>query len=137
MTSPPTIERIVHFRKEVKGRRTLHAGIKTPPRPSGKLPRVTRLLALAHRLEQYRRDGVVADYSDLARLGHVSRARISQILNLINLAPDLQEEILMLPESTDRAPLLLSHLQPIASCLLWSQQRQLWMERRKQKKQDQ
>ena len=34
--------------------------------------------------------GEVADYADLARLTHVSRARISQIMNLTLLAPDIQ-----------------------------------------------
>jgi hypothetical protein len=38
--------------------------------------------------------GVVKDYADLARLGQVSRARITQIMNLLNLAPDIQEPIL-------------------------------------------
>ena len=41
--------------------------------------------------------GEVADYADLARLAHVSRARISQIMNLVLLAPDIQEALLFLP----------------------------------------
>jgi hypothetical protein len=66
------------------------------PRP----PRVTCLLALAHRFEQLVRSGQVRDYADLARLGRVSRARISQILNLLTLAPSIQELILGLPPRT-------------------------------------
>ena len=54
-------------------------------------------MALAIRFDQLIRDGVVADQTELARLGHVSRARLSQIMNLTNLAPDLQEQILHLP----------------------------------------
>jgi len=44
------------------------------------------LLALAIRLDQLIRDGVVADQAELARLGHVSRARLTQIMNLLYLA---------------------------------------------------
>src|SRR5450756_479212 len=63
----------------------------------GRVPRVARLLALAHRLERLVRTGVVKDYAEAARLGHVTRARISQIMSLLYLAPDIQETILLLP----------------------------------------
>jgi hypothetical protein len=45
-------------------------------------------MALALRLEELVRSGAVANYATLAALGRVSRARISQILNLVLLAPD-------------------------------------------------
>ena len=45
----------------------------------GRVPRVTRLMALAIPLEQLVRDGAVADYAEIARLGHVSRVRMTQI----------------------------------------------------------
>ena len=59
-----------------------------------RLPRITRLLALALRLEDLLRGGTIGNSAELARLGGVSRARITQILNLRNLAPVIQEEIL-------------------------------------------
>ena len=34
---------------------------------------------------------------ELARLGHVSRTRLTQTLNLLHLAPDIQERLLFLP----------------------------------------
>ena len=58
-------------------------------------------MALALRLDQLIRDGVVNDQAELARLGHVSRARLTQIMNLLSLAPDIQELILFLP-ATER-----------------------------------
>ena len=61
------------------------------------MPLVARLLALAHRFEKLVRDSVVADYAELARLGHVTWARIAQIMNLLHLAPDIQEKLLFLP----------------------------------------
>jgi hypothetical protein len=55
------------------------------------VPRISRLLALALRMDELVRAGVIADYATLAELAHVSRARISQILNLLVLAPDNPE----------------------------------------------
>ena len=63
----------------------------------GRPPRVTCLLALAHHFEELVRSNKMKDYADLARLGRVSRARISQILKLLTLAPSIQEYILLLP----------------------------------------
>ena len=61
------------------------------------LPRITRLLASAVRFEGLLREGTVRDYAELARLGGVSRARMTQIMSLRNLAPVIQERILGLP----------------------------------------
>jgi hypothetical protein len=67
-----------------------------------RLPHVSRLMALATRLETLLENGTVKDYADLARLGGVSRARITQIMNLRNLAPGIQEQLLFL--SAEDAP---------------------------------
>jgi hypothetical protein len=53
------------------------------------------MVALAHKLDELVRMGVVKDYAELARLGHVSAARISQIMMLSQLAPAVQEYILL------------------------------------------
>ena len=55
------------------------------------VPQVARLMALAIRFEGMIARGEVKDYADLARLGHVTRARVTQVMNLLNLAPDRQE----------------------------------------------
>jgi hypothetical protein len=68
-------------------------------------------MALAIRMEKLVRSGEVTDYADLARLGHVTRARVTQIMNLLSLAPDIQEEILFLPKAVHGcAPLRERHL---------------------------
>ncbi len=54
-------------------------------------------MTLAIRLDQLIRDGVVTDQAELARLGHVTRARLTQIMNLLRLAHDLHEQVLFLP----------------------------------------
>jgi hypothetical protein len=86
-------------------------------------------MALAVRFEEYLRAGQVSDYSELAELGHVSRPRISQIMNLLNLAPDIQAAILFLPRTEHgRDPIHLRQLQPIAAAPDWRKQRRLWRE---------
>jgi len=86
---PKPEELMIWVRKKAKSRQA-----QPVPAP---LPRVTRLMALAIRFECLLRKGVVKDYSDLARLGGVSRARITQIMNMRNLAPAIQEQLLFLP----------------------------------------
>jgi len=86
---PKPEELMIWVRKKAKSRQA--QPVSTP------LPRVTRLMALAIRFESLLRKGVVKDYSDLARLGGVSRARITQIMNMRNLAPAIQEQLLFLP----------------------------------------
>jgi hypothetical protein len=61
------------------------------------ISRIARLMALAIRFEGLVKDGTVRDYADLARRGHVTRARMTQIMKLLHLAPDIQEQILFLP----------------------------------------
>src|SRR5688572_20591476 len=67
-----------------------------------RIPRIARLMALAIKFDALISQGAVRDYADLARLGHVSRARITQIMNLLNLAPDIQSDLLYLGFDVDR-----------------------------------
>ena len=125
--NPLSIECDVHFTKHGRGRKELEAGTEPPSPMPGRVPRVARLLALAHRLERLVRLGVVKDYAEAARLGHVTRARISQILSLLYLAPDIQETILFLPRvERGRDPVVLHELLPIALAADWTKQRRLW-----------
>ena len=74
----------------------------------------------------------VADYAELARLAQVSRARITQIMNLLHLAPHIQEEILFLPRTSGRrASLSENMLRPITHVLDWRKQRKMWDKVRK------
>jgi len=94
---------------------------------SSRVPRISRLMALAIYFDQLIREGVVADQADLARLGYISRARVTQIMNLLNLAPDIQEEILFLQtECHCRTGLSERLLRPTASTSDWNSQRQIW-----------
>lgn len=131
MTTPLKFECQVHFHRRGRGsRKELRPG-EEPAHPTepGRVPRIVRLMALAIRLDRLLREREVASYTELAALGHVTRPRISQIMNLLQLAPDIQEEILFLPRTLrGRDPLQLRQLQPIAAVLDWQKQRRLWRE---------
>ena len=127
MTASLTIECAVRFEPRRRGRKELEVGPAPAETMPGRVPRVARLLALAHRLEGLLRGGVVQDYAALGRLGHVSRARVSQNMSLLYLAPDLQEQLLFLPPTIrGRDRLQLRHLLPVAATADWKRQRRQW-----------
>ena len=108
-------------------RHEIDPGLKQACPALGRVPRIARLMALALRFDEYLRAGQVVNHAALAELGHVSRARISQIMNLVHLAPDIQEAVLLLPRTLQgRDPIHLRQLQPIAAILAWQKQRRLW-----------
>ena len=119
----------VHFKPGVRGRRRLRQG-EAPVPPTvepGHVPRLARLMALAIHFDGLIRKGAVRDYADLARFGHVTRARVTQIMNLLNLAPDIQEEILFLPRTqSGRDPVSERQIRHVIAALSWEKQRRLW-----------
>jgi hypothetical protein len=93
----------------------------------GRLPRVTQVMALAVQFQDMLRLGDVRDYADLARLGCITRERMSQIMELIWLAPDIQQEILEFPStSVSRFPISERALRTVAERFCWDEQRELW-----------
>ncbi len=128
MSTTLTIEVPVHFQRTGHGsRKEMRSGAQRPALPPGRVPRVSRLMALALRLDELVRTGQVASYRELATVGHVTRARVSQIASLLHLAPDLQEALLFLPPTVrGRDPLILADLMPIAAAFDWRKQRRLW-----------
>ncbi len=129
--APVKIECRVRFRRTKRSRKELLIGVPLEAKslPVGRIPRVSRLMALAVRFERLVATGEVRDYAELARLGHVTRARVTQIMNLLGLAPDIQEAILFLPAvERGRDPIKEWMLRPIAAKLNWREQRKLWYE---------
>ena len=92
-----------------------------------RVPRVTRLLALAIKLERAVREGSVEKHRDLAEVGQISRPRMSQIMNLTNLAPKIQEELLFLP-ATRTGPDVITErdLRAIVKVVDWEWQMKLF-----------
>lgn len=125
-----TLTRTIHFRQGRRTRKVLVEGLQEEASlPPGRVPRVARLMALAIRLDKLLKEGQVADQAEIARLGHVTRARVTQIMNFLNLAPEIQEEILFLPlVKSGRDPVRERHIRPIAAVLDWGKQREMWAE---------
>jgi hypothetical protein len=125
-----TVAGTIHFARRGKTKE-LREVTKTEPVGPGRVPRVSRLMALALKFDTLIRAGAVTDQAELARLGHVTRARVSQIMNLLHLAPDIQEALLFLPVvERGRDLLVLRDLQSIAITPDWRKQRKAWAELR-------
>jgi hypothetical protein len=84
-------------------------------------------MALAIRFDHLLRTGQVGSQAELARLGYVTRARLTQIMNLLSLAPDIQEEILHLPRvRVGYDPIRERQLRPLTTIVDWRRQRRIW-----------
>jgi hypothetical protein len=85
-------------------------------------------MALAIRLDGLIEQGAVTSQAELAEIGHVTRARVTQIMNLLHLAPDIQEALLELPPVHEgRDPVTERDLRPIAAEVVWERQRAMWI----------
>jgi len=97
----------------------------------GTLPRITRLMALAIRFDELLRSGRATGLQHIAEIGHVSQPRVSQILSLTMLAPEIQEELLFLPRMTKGKPEISEKLlRRLTMEMDWEKQRVLWAELR-------
>jgi hypothetical protein len=98
-----------------------------PTRPRGRIPRVARLLALAHHFEELLATGAVETQAEIAELAKLTPARVTQIMNLLCLAPDIQEEIFFLPAVTEgQPPVTERDLRQVLKAVVWSEQRERW-----------
>ncbi len=91
-----------------------------------RIPRITRLMALAIKFQGMVDSGEVHDYADIARLGHVTRARLTQIMNLLLLAPDIQEEIIEMGRMARESNHVERHVRSVVKSVLWDAQRRAW-----------
>ena len=98
MNEPTTVQCAVHFEREARGRKRIELGREQPSAlPPGRVPRLARFLALALRLEQQLRQGVLKDIAEVASVGHVTRARVSQIFGRWLVAESLRHGLPLLP----------------------------------------
>lgn len=124
-----TVTRQIHFEMKDRRKRIVNgaAPAVTEASPPGRVPRVARLMALAIRFEKLLRDGTVTNQSELAHLAQVTQPRMTQIMNLLHLAPDIQEEILFLPEvAFGRDRVTERDVRSVVSDASWAKQRQHW-----------
>lgn len=98
-----------------------------PATKRGRLPRITQVLAMALQFQEMIDWGEIRRHSDVARLGCVSRERISQLMVLTWLAPDIQDAILRLPQVPGgRYPVSEGALRKMARLPSWEDQRAQW-----------
>lgn len=118
----------VHLARGPHGQLEMRAGAAPAVPPPPKVPaRIARLVALAHHLEGLVRSGEVADYAAVATVGHVTRARVSQYLNLLLLAPDIQERLLdTVKPDAGRELISEQDLRPVVAEPDWAKQRVLF-----------
>ena len=99
------------------------------PEPAGRVPRIARLLALAHKIDAMIRSGEIPDLATAARLCGVTRPRMTQISNLRLLAPEIQEAILTWqPIQWGRDPVSERQLRRIVAEPVWEKQAAMWRE---------
>jgi len=117
----------IHFAVQQRRKVAMPGLAPDRPGPEGRVPRVARLMALAIRFDRLRSEGVVGDLTELARLAHVTQPRMTQVMNLLHLAPDIQEAILHLPPiNAGKDTLTERDLRPITRIRSWEEQRRLW-----------
>jgi hypothetical protein len=124
-----TVTKQIHFSMRNRGRREIREGPKPVPEVTveGRVPRVARLMALAIKINGLIASRAIADQTEAAQVGHVTRARMTQIMNLLLLAPDIQEAILGLPRVIQgRDPINETDMRPITAEMDWDDQRRQW-----------
>lgn len=76
-----------------------------PPEPVRRPARVAQMLAFAHGLQAAIDRGEFRDQAEAARHFQLTRARVTQLMNLTLLAPDIQEQVLFLEAVDGREPM--------------------------------
>ena len=90
-------------------------------------PRIVQVVALAIHFQDMLDRGEIRNHADLARLGCISRERISQVMMLAWLAPDIQQQVLGLPKTPGgRFSVSETALRTIARIASWAEQRMRW-----------
>ena len=90
-------------------------------------PRIVQVVALAIHFQDMMDRGEIRNHADLARLGCISRERVSQVMMLAWLAPDIQQQVLGLPKTPGgRFPVSETALRTIARVASWAEQRTRW-----------
>ena len=121
------VKRKIAFQGEVHKRREAAKAARVTLAQSGRVPRIAKLVALASRMQSMLESGEVESFQQLAEIGRISQPRMTQIMSLLNLAIDIQEELLCLPEVIQgKAAIHERLLRPLTTEIDWRVQRKMW-----------
>ena len=121
------VKRKIAFQGEAHKRRDAARATRVKLAESGRIPRIAKLVALASRMQSMLESGQVESFQQLAEIGRISQPRMTQIMSLLNLAPDIQEELLYLPEVMQgKAAIHERLLRPLTTEIDWKVQRKMW-----------
>ena len=121
------VKRKIAFQGEAHKRRNAAKAARVKLAESGRIPRIAKLVALASRMQSMIESGQVDTFQQLAELGRISQPRMTQIMSLLNLAPEIQEELLCLPEVMQgKAAIHERLLRPLTTEIDWRVQRMMW-----------
>lgn len=127
MNETTPVKRSFNLQRKNHGRRAVVSGTSPTPPSIGRLPRITRLMALAIHFDDLLRTGGVRSQAELAYLGQVTRPRLTQIMNLLYLCPSIQDAILFHPPiSSGRDPITERDLRAVSRSVNWREQRRIW-----------
>jgi hypothetical protein len=116
------VEREVQIRRGRRSRKRITPGKPREPETRQRVPRIAYLMALAIKMERMLARGEVKTQTELARIMGVTPARVTQIMKLLDLAPDIQEHLLTRPCAM--GPVTESQAVAAASVANWRQQRE-------------
>ena len=110
------VKRKIAFQGEAHKRRAVAKAVREKAAQSGRIPRIAKLVALASRMQSMIESGQVDSYQQLAELGRISQPRMTRIISLLLLAPDIQGKAFI----HERL------LRPLTREIDWSVQRRMW-----------
>lgn len=88
-------------------------------------PRLRQSLILAYQVEEIISEGKAKDFKQVAQWLNLSKARLSQIVSLLNLASSIQEEILL--SNADKIKnITVPDIRPLLAEMNWERQISLW-----------
>ena len=121
------VKRKVAFQGEAHKRRDAAKAARVKLAQSGRIPRIAKLVALASRMQSMIESGEVESFQQLAEIGRISQPRMTQSMSLLLLAPDIQEELLYLPEVLQGKAVIHERLlRPLTREMDWRVQRRMW-----------
>lgn len=113
--------------RRIRQRAVSFALPQTEPTRARKPATIALTVALAHHTDRSIRAGRFEDRNAAARMLGISKPRMTQVMLLLMLAPDLQERLLFLQQTAQGSdPVTEAAIRPLAMTRSWAAQRALW-----------